>query len=56
MATNRLVTDRDLIVKRLANNYNANTPIVEILKPHVITATKEISLEQVTEIMARYQI
>ncbi len=51
-----LVTDRDLVVKGLANNCNANTPIAEIVKPHVINGTKEMSLEQVAEIMARYQI
>ena len=51
-----LVTDRDLVVKGLANNCNANTPIAEIVKPHVINGTKEMSLEQVAEIMSRYQI
>ncbi|MFP3667835.1 CBS domain-containing protein [Priestia sp. SIMBA_032] len=51
-----LVTDRDLVVKGLANNCNAKTPIAEIVKPHVITGTKEMSLEQVAEIMSRYQI
>ncbi|MEK1832822.1 CBS domain-containing protein [Priestia megaterium] len=43
-------------MKGLANNCNANTPIAEIVKPHVINGTKEMSLEQVAEIMARYQI
>jgi len=51
-----LVTDRDLVVKGLANNCNANTPIAEIVKSSVITGSKEMSLEQVAEIMACYQI
>lgn len=51
-----LITDRDLVIKGLANNFNANTQISEMITTAVITGTKHTSVEQAMEIMSQYQI
>jgi CBS domain-containing protein len=51
-----LITDRDLVIKGLANNFNANTQISEMITTDVITGTKHTSVEQAMEIMSQYQI
>lgn len=40
-----LITDRDLVIKGLANNFNANTQISEMITTDVITGTKHTSVE-----------
>ncbi|MFP8641212.1 CBS domain-containing protein [Priestia aryabhattai] len=51
-----LITDRDLVVKGLANNFNTNTQISEMITTDVITGTKYMSVEQATDIMSQHQI
>ncbi|MED3873088.1 CBS domain-containing protein [Priestia megaterium] len=51
-----LITDRDLVVNGLANNFSANTQISEMITTDVITGTKHMSVEQAAEIMSQYQI
>ncbi|MFE7083594.1 CBS domain-containing protein [Priestia megaterium] len=51
-----LITDRDLVVKGLANNFNANTQISEMITTDVITGTKYMSVEQAADIMSHHQI
>ncbi|MDF1960877.1 CBS domain-containing protein, partial [Priestia megaterium] len=51
-----LITDRDLVVNGLANNFNANTQISEMITTDVITGTKHMSVEQAADIMSQHQI
>ncbi|MDI3091206.1 CBS domain-containing protein [Priestia megaterium] len=51
-----LLTDRDLVVKGLANNFNVNTRISEMITTDVITGTKYMSVEQAADIMSQHQI
>ncbi|MBE2978585.1 CBS domain-containing protein [Priestia megaterium] len=51
-----LITDRDLVVNGLANNFNANTHISEMITTDVISGTKHMSVDQAAEIMSQYQI
>ncbi|MDP9726123.1 CBS domain-containing protein [Priestia aryabhattai] len=51
-----LITDRDLVVNGLANNFSANTQISEMITTDVITGTKHMSVEQAVEIMSHHQI
>ncbi|MED4098732.1 CBS domain-containing protein [Priestia megaterium] len=51
-----LITDRDLVVKGLANNFNVNTRISEMITTDVITGTKYMSVEQAADIMSQHQI
>ncbi|MEJ9314923.1 CBS domain-containing protein, partial [Priestia megaterium] len=51
-----LITDRDLVIKGLANNFNANTQISEMITTDVITGTKYMSVEQASDLMSQYQI
>jgi CBS domain-containing protein len=51
-----LITDRDLVVNGLANNFSANTQISEMITTDVITGTKHMSVEQAVEIMSQHQI
>jgi CBS domain-containing protein len=51
-----LITDRDLVVKGLANNFNVNTRISEMITTDVITGTKYMSVEQAADIMSQHRI
>ncbi|MCY9018204.1 CBS domain-containing protein [Priestia megaterium] len=51
-----LITDRDLVVNGLANNFNANTHISEMINTDVITGTKYMSLEQASDLMSQHRI
>ncbi|MBU8688901.1 CBS domain-containing protein [Priestia megaterium] len=51
-----LVTDRDLVIKGLANNMEANSPISDLITTDVITGTKKMTIDEATNLMSQHQI
>ncbi|MFP3667857.1 CBS domain-containing protein [Priestia sp. SIMBA_032] len=51
-----IVTDRDLVIKGLANNMEANSPISDLITTDVITGTKEMTIDEATNLMSQHQI
>ncbi|ANU22149.1 CBS domain-containing protein [Planococcus donghaensis] len=51
-----IVTDRDIVVRGLAEQLPSDTAIAEILSEEVITGTTELSAEQAAELMTTHKI
>jgi CBS domain-containing protein len=51
-----VVTDRDLVVKGLANNLSGNSSISEVMSIDTIVGTKEMSVEEAADLMSLHQI
>ncbi|EGA88825.1 putative signal transduction protein with CBS domains [Planococcus donghaensis MPA1U2] len=51
-----IVTDRDIIVRGMAEQLPSDTAIAEILSEEVITGTIDLSAEQAAELMTEHKI
>ncbi|MGM7723704.1 CBS domain-containing protein [Metabacillus sp. Hm71] len=51
-----IVTDRDMVIKGIANNLSGETSISKLMTEDVIKGTPDMSVEQAAEIMSQYQI
>ena len=51
-----VITDRDLVIRGLAENKPATAPIQDILSQQLTTISPETSVEEAAQIMAREQI
>lgn len=51
-----IVTDRDLVIKGIANDLSADSPVSELLTNIVVKGTKKMSIEEAVEIMSHEQI
>ncbi|MGB6408673.1 MAG: CBS domain-containing protein [Planococcus donghaensis] len=51
-----IVTDRDIVVRGMAEQLPSDTAIAEILSEEVITGTTDLSTEQAAELMAEHKI
>lgn len=51
-----IVTDRDMVIKGIANNLSGETSISKLITEDVIKGTPDMSVEQAAEIMSKYQI
>ncbi|KKI92898.1 CBS domain-containing protein YhcV [Bacillus sp. SA1-12] len=51
-----IVTDRDIVIKGIANNLSGETSISKLMTEDVIKGTPDMSVEQAAQIMSQYQI
>lgn len=51
-----IVTDRDLVIKGLANNMQTDTRVSELMTDEIIKGTKNMSIEEVARLMSNHQI
>ena len=51
-----IVTDRDIVIKGIANNLSGETSISKILTEDVIKGTPDMTVEQAAKIMSQHQI
>lgn len=51
-----IVTDRDIVLRCIAEELGADAPISEIFSETLITGTEEMLIEEVASLMARHQI
>ncbi|MCH4825936.1 CBS domain-containing protein [Planococcus halocryophilus] len=51
-----IVTDRDIVIRGLAEKLPSDTAIAEILSEEVITGTTDLSAEQAAELMTTHKI
>ncbi len=51
-----MVTDRDIVVRAVANNLSPNTPVREVMSQEVLYCYEDEDIEQVAKNMAKNQI
>jgi CBS domain-containing protein len=51
-----IVTDRDIVVRGLAEQIPSEAPISEILSAEVVTGTVDLTVEEAAEMMATHKI
>lgn len=51
-----IVTDRDIVVRGIAEELTADAPVSEILSETLITGTEEMLVEEAASLMARHKI
>ncbi|MDE4085476.1 CBS domain-containing protein [Planococcus maritimus] len=51
-----IVTDRDIVLRGIAEELGADAPISEIFSETLITGTEEMLIEEAASLMARHQI
>ncbi len=51
-----IVTDRDIVLRGIAEELEADAPISEIFSETLITGTEEMLVEEAASLMARHQI
>ncbi|HZH58207.1 MAG TPA: CBS domain-containing protein [Metabacillus sp.] len=51
-----IVTDRDIVIKGIANNLSGETSISKLMTEDIIKGTPDMSVEQAAEIMSQHQI
>ena len=51
-----IVTDRDIVIRGLAEQIPSDAPISEILSAEVVTGTVDLTVEEAAELMAAHKI
>lgn len=51
-----IITDRDIVIRGIADNLPLDTSVSEILSESMVTGTKDMSVEEAAELMADHQI
>lgn len=51
-----IITDRDIVVRGIADNISLDTAVSEILSESIVTGSKDMSVEDAAELMADNQI
>ncbi len=51
-----MITDRDIVVRGVAEKKPGSSKVEEIMSDHLITVTPETSMEDATRVMAEHQI
>lgn len=51
-----IITDRDIVVRGIADNVSLDTAVSEILSESMVTGSKDMSVEDAAELMADHQI
>ena len=51
-----IITDRDIVVRGIAENVSLDTAVSEILSESTVTGSKDMSVEEAAELMADHQI
>lgn len=51
-----IITDRDIVVRGIADNISLDTAVSEILSESTVTGSKDMSVEDAAELMADHQI
>lgn len=51
-----IITDRDIVVRGIADNLSLDSSVSEILSDSMVTGSKDMSVEDAAELMADHQI
>ncbi|MCM3610086.1 CBS domain-containing protein [Planococcus sp. MERTA32b] len=51
-----IITDRDIVIRGIADNVSLDTAVSEILSENMVTGNKDMSVEDAAELMADHQI
>lgn len=51
-----IITDRDIVVRGIADNLSLETAVSEIFSENTVTGSKDMSVEEAAELMAAHQI
>jgi CBS domain-containing protein len=51
-----LVTDRDIVVRAVAQGQGASEPVRSIVTPELVVATPDMSTKEATKLMAEHQV
>lgn len=51
-----IITDRDIVVRGIADNLSLETAVSEIFSENTVTGSKDMSVEEAAELMADHQI
>ncbi|MCM3729654.1 CBS domain-containing protein [Neobacillus cucumis] len=51
-----IITDRDLVIKGLANDLSEESPVSKLITDMVVKGTKDMSIEEAAKIMSHEQI
>ncbi|TLS37659.1 CBS domain-containing protein [Pseudalkalibacillus caeni] len=51
-----MITDRDLVIRGIAEKHPGSTKVTDVMSDKLITASPEMSAEEAAEIMAEHQI
>ncbi|QHJ70260.1 CBS domain-containing protein [Planococcus halotolerans] len=51
-----IITDRDIVVRGIADNISLDTAVSEILSESMVTGSQDMSVEDAAELMADHQI
>ncbi len=51
-----IITDRDIVVRGIADNLSLESAVSEILSENMVTGNKDMSVEEAAELMADHQI
>ncbi|KMJ58507.1 inosine-5'-monophosphate dehydrogenase [Bacillus sp. LL01] len=51
-----MITDRDLVVRGIAEKHPGSNPVTNVMSDHLITIEPEASIEEAAHVMAEHQI
>lgn len=51
-----IITDRDIVVRGIADNLSLESAVSEILSENMVTGSKDMTVEEAAELMADHQI
>lgn len=51
-----LLTDRDIVIRGIAERHSGSTSINEIMSPNVVCCSPETTVDEAAELMAKHQI
>lgn len=51
-----IITDRDIVVRGIADNLSLDSAVSEILSESIVTGSRDMSVEEAAELMADHQI
>ena len=51
-----IITDRDIVIRGIASQISLDSPVSQILSSEIVTGTKDMSVEDAADLMAKHQI
>lgn len=51
-----MITDRDLVIRGLAEKHSGSTKVTDVMSDHLVTAERNTSVEEASRMMAEHQI
>lgn len=51
-----MITDRDLVVRGIAEKHAGSNPVTKVMSDHLVTITPEASVDEAAHLMAKHQV